>query len=184
MKLKVSPDQPSENESVPLPEPKPMLTHEYKKPETINDEHVRNKEKAEQHRKDFASLKAAEASSAPLPDEQIFVERCKEVSFELPDGRAIEMAPPQGNSAIFAEKLLSNRKFEDEKLMSLALMTCRAILHIRTIDGAKIDLITVPNEYNHMCNRLGDEGIDAVFAAYMECFPPLQRQELKLVKKF
>lgn len=155
----------------------------------VKDTYAQARQQAEVRRAEFAAAEAMQRQSLPpapnVPGQELPPpDRCRAADVELADGRLVEMEIPTISTQILSEKILQGRKFGDENMMGLAMMTCRAVLHVKSIDGSPVMRPTNEIEYNALCQRLGDGGVDAMFQAYLECFPPVSRSEIKIVKKY
>ncbi len=148
-----------------------------------DDTLLKAKEQSRARAEQLDQARAAERRGE-LPQDLQKVDRCREAEITLPDGRVIWMAPPPIATEILKEKILQERMFADEKMMGLAGLYVHAVLHICTIDGVTFSRPVNAVEYQSAAQKLGDAGMEAVFHAYLECFPPIQRSELKIVKKY
>lgn len=165
-------------------EPKMLLSHVYQEPVKMDDSLIKAREAQQARIAQLEQARVAEKFQEENPMMYPLPERCREAEVTLLDGRIVLMRAPGGASEILAERILSNRVFADEKLMSLAILHVKAALCVKAIDGANITQPCNAAEYQEFCNKLGNDGIESIFEAYLECFPPVQKHELKIVKKF
>lgn len=109
---------------------------------------------------------------------------CSEVEITLPDGQIIVMAPPVGICEILENKIMAQWSFADEKLLSYSKGLVRAMLYVRTLNGVTLSPPVNGVEFNQLAQKLGNDGIEIVKDIFNECFPQLQRGQLKIVKKY
>ena len=130
------------------------------------------------------SVPQGEQTQKPFPT------RAKGAEFEV-DGRVMRMEYPLKPTEIPVKRILSEMALEGSSdIRTTAIMMqsreteITAVLYVTKINGEAIITPTNLNEYLVVINKLGEQGIQAVHQMYIAHFPPLQQQEIKLLKKW
>lgn len=100
------------------------------------------------------------------------------IELMLPDGRAVIMAPPQGSLLYRIATMTAG----DPAGQVLSVMA-QALLSIVTIGGEVPPQISNKIDLLKWVNDLGDRTVDILVAAYNDCWPPITRKDLVIVKK-
>ena len=101
------------------------------------------------------------------------------VEFELEDGTNIIMSRPVGGIMLILADLVKNHP---DNVMKFTFY--KALLHVQSINGEKV---TIRNEVDvaSVCNKLGEEGEDAVLMMYMDIWGSKMptKENLKVLRK-
>lgn len=110
--------------------------------------------------------------------------RHKSVTFELPDGREIELAPPPMPVDLLMPMLLQGDP-ENVNLAAVGLQSTiiEALLYVRKLDKKDVTPIAGRDQLNLLAYQLGDVGVKSVRAMYNEYFPGITSDTLKVIKK-
>lgn len=112
----------------------------------------------------------------PKPPEDV-----QSIQIELPDGRTVDLErPPAGTLNLRIALIAGNGP---ETMSGMFLSIARAMAHITHIDGEPAPVLDSKVELIKLQNLLGEDGVDAVTIAVNETWPPMQRSQLKIVKK-
>lgn len=120
--------------------------------------------------------------SAPV-DSKLVYHPSGPIEIELPDGRKIGMAKPNMSLAEKVAAVLQNVSYKDPTAMEIEQKRVKSLLYISHIDGVSEPKICDPIMRAALEQKLGDEVLDALFLAWIEHFPPVDRAVLKIVKK-
>lgn len=110
-------------------------------------------------------------------------EFCKELTFELPDGKVVDMAVPSVAVGLIVAKLLESEQSMNPMVISQTVATVKACMYVRSVDGVPVERPTNRTQLQHLMNVLGDQGCEAVTNVYSLYFSPPGPGQLKIIKK-
>lgn len=99
------------------------------------------------------------------------------IEIELRDGRRVLFGPVRMASFRLAEIL--GRQVNDPYSQMLA----RTILSVRSIDDKAVRPITNLAEMKLIATEIGDDGIDMLWMGLQEYWPPVLKEDLRVLKK-
>jgi hypothetical protein len=123
-----------------------------------------------------------EVHEEPEGDEDVGAPREREdiesVNIELPDGRVIEYGPPK--AAYFrVSELLAGVRGADITMQNVV----RLLLGVRAVDGQPVRQPSNYIEVRKLADKIGEAGIDMLGVASNEFWPPVTKQDLRVLKK-
>jgi hypothetical protein len=127
------------------------------------------------------------AGSVPLVAgisvDKVVYRAAEPIEIELPDGRKVAMAKPNMSLADKIAGVLQNVSYKDPTAMEIEQKRVKSLLYITSIDGVTEPKICDPIMRAALEQKLGDEVLDALFLAWIENFPPVDKAVLKITKK-
>jgi hypothetical protein len=113
------------------------------------------------------------------------------VQVELADGRVVEISQPKRSIAALVTMIaaeLTERMGAGSPRSQLIALTAlsphiEAILHVRSIEGVKVESVMTALQYESLADRLTDSGLRAVETAIARHWPQATQETAGLVKK-
>ncbi|MBY0548719.1 MAG: hypothetical protein K2W95_15725 [Candidatus Obscuribacterales bacterium] len=110
-------------------------------------------------------------------------EYLKELSFELPDGRVVDMAPPKVATSLIVTQIMQNEQGMNPIVVTGAYNSVKAMLHVQVLDGRPVARPTNKTELQELMNRIGNVGCEIVEQMYAIYFAPPPPSAIKILKK-
>lgn len=100
-------------------------------------------------------------------------------------GMTIVMGRPNVAVVLLANRLLAGEPMESEYVLAVNQSVVRALMYVKSIDGAEVERPVNGAQLQALMNRLGQDRLDLVTQAYGEYFAPpgLNQAKIALVKK-
>jgi len=143
----------------------------------------------EKHEQRVAALAQEESGSLfGQPEQQgLFsmpqVEKCKELTIQLPDGRQVELAIPPVATHLVCAQIMGKDEGINPVVYASTLATIKGVMHVKSINGVEVRRPVNKVELQELMNKLGEQGVECVATAYQLYLSAPSPHELVILKK-
>ncbi len=110
-------------------------------------------------------------------------EYLKELVFELPDGRVVEMAIQKVATSLIVTRMMQNEQALNPVVVMGAYTSVKAMLHVQGLEGRTVSRPTNQTELQDLMNRIGNVGCEIIEQMYTLYFSPPPPSAIKILKK-